>query len=310
MTPRASGRKSVKQYDAEYFDRWYRRSSIGVGRRQFVERKVRLALSAAEYVLGRKANSVLDVGCGEGPWRAILRKLRPGISYLGIDSSEYAIARYGRTRRLRLGGLSDLAHMRLARTYDLVVCSDVLHYVSDDEARAGLAAIAPRVEGAAFLEAFSNTDEIDGDHAELQDRSAAAYHRLFAEAGLEPVGLHVYVRRDTFEQRKGRGGRVRGGICARFYDEAARTSDRATFLAFKKRVQLIPLVERDRILLNIYSVLEPNAGKFPRVNVVGGKAFADFMVSKEVQEVIRTFGVDKFGEPLFFPDAGKREEAL
>ena len=87
-------------------------------------------------------------------------------------------------------------------------------------------------------------------------------------------------------------------------------TDRATLLAFKKRVQLDPLVERDRTLLNIYSVMEPNAAKFPRVNVAGGKAFADFMVSKETQEVIRTFGVEKFGEPLFFPDAGKREDAL
>jgi tungstate transport system substrate-binding protein len=87
-------------------------------------------------------------------------------------------------------------------------------------------------------------------------------------------------------------------------------SDRATLLAFKRRVQLEPLVERDRILLNIYSVLEPNAAKFPRVNVAGGKAFADFMVSQEVQDIIRTFGVDKFGEPLFFPDAGKQEESL
>ena len=87
-------------------------------------------------------------------------------------------------------------------------------------------------------------------------------------------------------------------------------TDRATYLAFKKRVQLEPLVERDRILLNIYSVLEPNAGKFPRVNAAGGKAFADFMVSQEVQGIIRTYGVDKFGEPLFFPDAGKQEEAL
>ena len=87
-------------------------------------------------------------------------------------------------------------------------------------------------------------------------------------------------------------------------------TDRATFLAFKKRLQLVPLVERDRILLNIYSVLEPNPAKFPRLNVAGGKAFADFMVSKEIQEVIRTYGVDKFGEPLFFPDAGKREDSL
>jgi tungstate transport system substrate-binding protein len=87
-------------------------------------------------------------------------------------------------------------------------------------------------------------------------------------------------------------------------------TDRATFLAFTKRVQLVPLVERDRILLNIYSVLEPNPVKFPRLNATGGKAFADFMVSAEVQDIVRTFGVDKFGEPLFFPDAGKREESL
>jgi len=87
-------------------------------------------------------------------------------------------------------------------------------------------------------------------------------------------------------------------------------TDRATFLAFQKRVQLVNLVERDRILLNIYSVMEANAAKFPRVNAAGGKAFADFMISAEVQAVIKTFGVDKFGEPLFFPDAGKREESL
>jgi tungstate transport system substrate-binding protein len=69
-------------------------------------------------------------------------------------------------------------------------------------------------------------------------------------------------------------------------------------------------VERDRILLNIYSVLEPNPTKFPQINIAGGKAFADFMVSQEAQDLIRTYGVDKFGEPLFFPDAGKREDAL
>ncbi len=92
--------------------------------------------------------------------------------------------------------------------------------------------------------------------------------------------------------------------------QAYTITDRGTFLAFKKRLELVPLVEKDRILLNIYSVMLPNPEKFPKVNVAGGKAFADFMVAKETQEVIRTFGVDNFGEPLFFPDAGKREESL
>ena len=87
-------------------------------------------------------------------------------------------------------------------------------------------------------------------------------------------------------------------------------ADRGTYLALKKNLGLDILVEGDAILLNIYHVIEANPGKWPKVNVPGGKAFADFMVSKETQEIIKTFGVDKFGSPLFFPDAGKKEEEL
>ncbi len=87
-------------------------------------------------------------------------------------------------------------------------------------------------------------------------------------------------------------------------------ADRGTYLAVKKNLGLDILVEGDAILLNIYHVIEVNPAKWPKVNVPGGKAFADFMVSKETQDIIRTFGVDKFGSPLFFPDAGKKEEEL
>ena len=87
-------------------------------------------------------------------------------------------------------------------------------------------------------------------------------------------------------------------------------ADRGTYLAMKKNLGLDILVEGDAILLNIYHVIEVNPAKWPKVNVPGGKAFADFMVSKETQAVIKTFGVDKFGSPLFFPDADKKEEEL
>jgi len=87
-------------------------------------------------------------------------------------------------------------------------------------------------------------------------------------------------------------------------------ADRGTYLALKKRLDLDILAEGDAILLNIYHVIEVNPAKFPKVNVAGGKAFADFMVSKEAQDMIKTFGVDKFGSPLFFPDAGKKVEDL
>lgn len=85
-------------------------------------------------------------------------------------------------------------------------------------------------------------------------------------------------------------------------------TDRATYLAFQKRVRLTPLVEGDRPLLNIYSVMEVNPANGPKVNAAGGKAFAEFILSPEVQQVIKTFGVDKYGQPLFVPIAGKRDE--
>lgn len=87
-------------------------------------------------------------------------------------------------------------------------------------------------------------------------------------------------------------------------------ADRGTYLALKKNLGLDILVEGDAILLNIYHVIEVNPVKWPKVNGAGAKAFADFMVSKETQEIIKTFGVDKFGSPLFFPDASKKEEEL
>jgi len=87
-------------------------------------------------------------------------------------------------------------------------------------------------------------------------------------------------------------------------------ADRGTYLALKKNLGLDILVEGDAILLNIYHVIEVNPAKWSKVNSAGAKAFADFMVSKETQDIIKTFGVDKFGSPLFFPDAGKKEEEL
>lgn len=87
-------------------------------------------------------------------------------------------------------------------------------------------------------------------------------------------------------------------------------TDRGTYLAFKPRVPLVPLVEGDPLLLNIYHVLEVNADRFDRVNGAGGTAFADFILSQKAQAIIDTFGVQRFGEPLFFPDAGKSVDDL
>ncbi|MFZ2399344.1 MAG: substrate-binding domain-containing protein [Smithella sp.] len=87
-------------------------------------------------------------------------------------------------------------------------------------------------------------------------------------------------------------------------------ADRGTYLSLKKNLGLDILVEGDAALLNIYHVIEVNSAKWPKANAAGAKAFADFMVSKNTQKIIKTFGVDKYGSPLFFPDAGKKDEDL
>jgi tungstate transport system substrate-binding protein len=84
-------------------------------------------------------------------------------------------------------------------------------------------------------------------------------------------------------------------------------ADRGTYLSLKKNLGMDILVEGDKVLLNIYHVIEVNPAKWSKVNTHGAKAFAEFMVTKEVQEIISKFGVDKYGSPLFFPDAGKPE---
>ena len=84
-------------------------------------------------------------------------------------------------------------------------------------------------------------------------------------------------------------------------------SDRATLLAFGRRLALKLMVEGDRSLLNVYAVLEVNPASGPRVNAAGGKALADFLLSAEAQQIIRTFGADRYGRALFVPVAGKTE---
>jgi len=82
-------------------------------------------------------------------------------------------------------------------------------------------------------------------------------------------------------------------------------SDRATYLARKATVQLALLNDGDPPLLNYYHVITVNPAKFPKVNNAGANAFADYLINPDTQKIIASFGVDKYGAPLFFPDAGK-----
>ena len=87
-------------------------------------------------------------------------------------------------------------------------------------------------------------------------------------------------------------------------------TDRATFLAQKDNLQLEIAVQGEKSLLNIYHVMQVNEEKFPKVNADGAKAFVEFMIDSKTQDIIGEFGMDEYGEPLFFKDAGKTEEEI
>jgi SAM-dependent methyltransferase len=182
-----------KIYDLAYFDHWYRRPAEQAERRGLLGRKVAMAVAVAEYHLGRPIRSVLDVGCGEGAWRAPLLKLRPKLHYLGLDSSEYAVTRYGRSRNLRRLSFGQLAELRFDRSFDLLVCSDVMHYLGAAELRRGLSGFSELCHGVAFLETFSGEDAADGDDLDFQPRPASFYRKAFAKAGFVFCGSHCWL---------------------------------------------------------------------------------------------------------------------
>jgi len=123
---------------------------------------------------------------------------------------------------------------------------------------------------------------------------------LWKNAGLTPEG-------DWYQE----SGQGMGATLKIASEKAAYTlTDRATYLANKDTLALSILVEGDNALLNIYHVILVNAEKWPKINIEGAKAFAAYLVSKESQDLIGKFGVEKFGQPLFTPDAGKSDADL
>jgi tungstate transport system substrate-binding protein len=120
---------------------------------------------------------------------------------------------------------------------------------------------------------------------------------LWKKADMNPAGKKWY-------QETGQG--MGSTIQMASEKEGYTLTDRGTFLALKSKVQLAILSEGDKSLLNIYHVMEVNPQKFNKVNAEGAKAFVEFMVAPETQKLIGEFGKDKFGQALFFPDAGKQ----
>jgi tungstate transport system substrate-binding protein len=85
--------------------------------------------------------------------------------------------------------------------------------------------------------------------------------------------------------------------------QAYTLSDRATYLAFSNKITLEVLCEGDPTLLNHYGIIAVNPARFPHANYVYAMAYIGWVTSPEGQKIIREFGKDTFGRPLFIPVA-------
>ena len=127
----------------------------------------------------------------------MLQDIRPEAAYLGIDPSEYAVERFGEERNLRRGTFGELGYHVFDEPFDLVVCSDVLHYLSAEEIREGVDALADRTGGLAVIDIFTEEDDPEGDRVDFHRRPAAWYVGVLEDAGLVPVGLQMYVHHEV-----------------------------------------------------------------------------------------------------------------
>ncbi|MEO7794761.1 MAG: class I SAM-dependent methyltransferase, partial [Thermoanaerobaculia bacterium] len=185
---KSSVKEKPKSYDREYFDRWYRRSASRIEGPAELRRRVALAVAMAERFLERPVSSALDVGCGEGRWRAELLRLRPKLHYQGVEPSPYAVERFGKRRNIVQGSFTDLDGLDLGGPYDLVICADVLHYVETKTLRSGLPELVRLTAGLAYLELLTSAEEVEGDQRALKLRPPSLYQKLFSASGLIGVG--------------------------------------------------------------------------------------------------------------------------
>ena len=161
---------------------------------------------------------------------------------------------------------------------------------------AGIKGDTSAVDAFKKIAAASATFISRGDQSGTNTKELA----LWKSAAIDPVGT-----KPTWYVESGQG---MGQTLTIASEKSAYTlTDRATYLATKENLKLDILVEKDNSLLNIYHVITVNPDKWPKVNYVGALAFAKWITSPDIQAVIGKFGVDKFGAPLFFPDATKTD---
>ncbi len=209
---------------------------------------------------------------------------------MGVDGNADVLLVHAPTSELPLMQNGDCISRKLVMHNDFVI-------VGPSSDPAGINGMTDAVAAFKKIADAGSIFVTRGDNSGTNKKELA----IWSDAGVDPDGMDWY-------QSTGQG--MGASLTITSEKQAYTLSDRATYLATQANLQLDILAQGDPILLNIYHVMQVNPDKNSQINADGAKAFVDFMISKDTQAVIKDFGVDKYGQPLFFPDADKTEADL
>lgn len=140
----------AQRFDESYYDRFYRNPATRVTERATIRRLARFVCAYLDH-LEVDVETVLDLGCGLGLWRAEIRRHYPDAEYVGVEISEHACEEHGWEQ----GSVVDYEADEPA---DLVICQGVLQYLPAREARRAIGNLARLTRGALYLEALTRED--------------------------------------------------------------------------------------------------------------------------------------------------------
>jgi SAM-dependent methyltransferase len=180
-------------FSAEYFKKFYLNSATRVVTP--AEMRTRAGVIASTLTHCEiPVRRILDAGCGVGLLRRPFKEFLPRARYTGLEASEYLCRRFGWTR----GSVADFASRQ---AFDLVVCYDVLQYLTDAEAAAAIANLRHLSRAAVYVSALTaedwreNCDRSRTDGA-VHLRSGAWYRRRLQKS-FRYIGFGIWVRRNV-----------------------------------------------------------------------------------------------------------------
>jgi 2-polyprenyl-3-methyl-5-hydroxy-6-metoxy-1,4-benzoquinol methylase len=179
-------------FDQAYYQRFYFNRRTAVTSRSEMRGRARLITSCVDYV-GLPVTKILDAGCGVGLLRTPLLQVLKRASYTGLEFSDYLCQRYG----WRQGSIETF---RTRERFELVICYDVLQYLSAAQARRAIGNLARLCRGALYFGALTTEDWRDNCDQSRTDRipglRPGRWYRRELAAAFRPIGCGMWIKRD------------------------------------------------------------------------------------------------------------------